>query len=216
MKKILDSDAPDLRALIYGYAKAIGSGGLVAYIAPQDLVAISDFYSVLVVTPASKYIKMHKIRAIEAYIRYRNELPGAQILDPDNQYAGDDIRLRSFVSERSIHIADLVALVQAQMNAGTNHRHILSKKEACDDVVHYQSRSSEILVGKAYYDVLLRSPKVKKFSGVADDFSEPTLSWRGLPLEEKGVFFLANHSLYGIVMPHAKTSSNGSKDRSYY
>ena len=207
----LISELSALRRIIDDYVWLLGANGVVAYIAAQDLLVITDISSTLIVSPASKYVKLHRLRVINGYAHEWGELPGAHILNEDNTEEFSDITMKSLISHRSLHVSDIVALSQAQMSAGTEDRIKLArrKKRSREGVLSLSGIGDlEIHVGEDYYRVLLRHRAIRIFSGIKSSQLEPTPTWRSMDVNSKGVFFCANDNLYGLVMPHAKINVN--------
>lgn len=202
---------PSLRSAVAEYVKAAGSSAVAAYLPGQDLLFLTDFNSVLVLTPASKYVRGFKLTAVTEYGRRWRELPGAHILDEDNEDDSTDTRNRSIVSDRSLDAMSALSLAETQLAAGIDTRLPLRLRHEKSDpgtVGLTDYAGLNVVVGEGYYDSLLGCDLVRKFSGVVDPFKEPTVSWRELPVENKGVFFTAaNNTFYGLVMPHAKANA---------
>jgi hypothetical protein len=209
----LSSEHATLRVITEGYARRIGAEGLAAYVTSQDLLVLTDMYSILMMTQASKYVKMHRLRAIEHWTKSRGELPGIQIVNPDVTHDSNDIRLKSMISERSIYAGELIALAMAQSQVDQRFRRSLVPYESGDEklVTLRTFTGVELHVSKLYYSLLLDHRKVQVLSGVEDNFQEPTVTWRDLPLASKGVFFMADATFYGLVMPHAPINVSISK-----
>jgi len=204
----LKSERSALRGLIEDYARNLGPGGLLAYVASQDLVVATDLYSVMAIREASKLLVPMRLRAIGMYARQNAELPSTEMLDPKAKYDVDQ-KFKSLIYNKSLFMSDIVALAEAQADAGPQERLPLVKMgENSEGIVFLTTnRHNEVVhVGIRYYRNLLDNKLVQLYSGVRDSFREPTHSWRSLPVAAKGVFYRAGINIYGLVMPHAKIS----------
>ena len=106
---------------------------------------------------------------------------------------------------------ELIALADAQSVGPLSKRHCLerqykSRRDPSPVTRLHHIGGTDVLIGDNYYNTLLRPERIKILSGVYDQPSEPTMAWKELPVEEKGVFFMADSTFYGIVMPHAKVN----------
>jgi hypothetical protein len=205
----LDTRRASLRGILTSYVDLVGPGGITAYVPSQDLLIVTDIYSLVVLCPASRYVKMHKLRAINLFGQKKGELPGAHILKPEEIFEPDDVRLRSLISSKSLYVGGLIALAQAQQGKGADKRQRMRRSFSTriDGVVEYEcSPFQPVLVGSRYYHALLDHEPVSVYSGVLDNFTDPTVTWRNIPLEQKGIYFEADATFYGIVMPHAKVA----------
>lgn len=174
------------------------------YVSSQDLLIVTDFASIVLLQSASNFIKMHKLRSIELYAEKRNELPGAHIISPMCKYGGDDIRLRSSMFEKSLHVGELIALSLAQYSVDTKYRRLLAVCGETEATVEMSDNSgTKISVGRRYYETLLENRRTDCYGGVYDNLHEPTTSWKSLKLSQKGIFFKSENLLYGLVMPRA-------------
>lgn len=210
------SPRASLRSAVSSFISLVGPGGIVSHVASQDLLIITDFNALLVLKSAATYIRPHKLKAVAEYTHKRRELPGAHILDPDMEYEGGDIRYRSGLSQQSLYVLDLIALADAQHSSGVEFRRLLLEKErnAMTVTLGYGA-DRQVVVGRKYYDSLVRTPHVRTYTGIYDFFKEPTTSWRSMLPENKGVFFTADSTYYGLIMPHAKIDNASGEDRDH-